>query len=88
VIKIINKLKEYRKKYKLTAKQLAEAVNTSRSNISMIETGQRRPNIMLAKRIADYFDTTIEYLFFTDCCPETRQQDDINCQSPTGTEGR
>lgn len=59
----MNRLKEFRRIQKITAKQLADAVGTSRSNISMIEIGLRKADIELAKRIADYFGTTIEEIF-------------------------
>lgn len=62
----MNRLKEFRKKHGLTAKQLAEKVGSSRSNISMIEIGLRKADIELAKRIADFFNTTIEEIFFAD----------------------
>ncbi|NPV30725.1 MAG: helix-turn-helix transcriptional regulator [Firmicutes bacterium] len=68
----MNRIKELRKKHKVTAKQLAEAVGTSRSNISMIENGFRKADIDLAKRIAKYFGLTIEEVFFVDECHETK----------------
>lgn len=76
----MNRLKEIRKKHRITAKQLATAVGVSRSNISMIELGLRKPNIILAKRLADYFNTTIEDIFFTIDCHKTKQN------KHTGTE--
>ncbi|MBE3586532.1 MAG: helix-turn-helix transcriptional regulator [Thermoanaerobacter sp.] len=76
----MNRLKEFRKKRKVTAKQLAEAVGTSRSNISMIEIGLRKADLDLAKRIAEYFGTTIEEIFFAECCHSTGQ--DINVNAP------
>lgn len=80
----MNRLKEYRKLRGITAKELAQAVGTSRSNISMIEIGSREPNLELAKRIADYFGTTIEAIFFANDCHRTGQIE----ESPTGTEGK
>lgn len=67
----MNRLKDYRKLKGITAKELAKAVGTSRSNISMIEIGAREPNLELAKRIADYFSTSIEAIFFADGCHES-----------------
>lgn len=69
----MNRLKEYRKARGITAKELAKAVGTSRSNISMIEIGLRKADLDLAKRIADYFETTIEAIFFAEDCHETGQ---------------
>lgn len=80
----MNRLKEYRKARGITAKELAKIVGTSRSNISMIEIGLRKADLNLAKRIADYFETTIEAIFFAEDCHETGQND----AQPTGTDGR
>jgi putative transcriptional regulator len=70
----MNRLKEMRKKHKISAKKLAEAVKTSRSNISMIELNLRKADLDLAKRIADYFNTTIEDIFFADKCHDMGQK--------------
>jgi len=67
-VREMNRLKEYRKLRGITAKELAQAVGTSRSNISMIEIGLREANLELAKLIADYFGTSIEAIFFADNC--------------------
>lgn len=67
----MNRIKEFRKKHKITAKQLAEVVGTSRSNISMIEIGLRKADLDLAKRIAEYFKVTIEDIFFANDCHVT-----------------
>lgn len=82
----MNKIKDLRKKFGISARQLAEAVGTSRSNISMIEINLRKPDLNLAKRIAEYFGTTIEDIFFVDHCHITGQTKD-NSQY-TGTEGK
>ncbi len=79
----MNRLKEFRKKNGLTAKQLAEKVRTSRSNISMIEIGLRKADIDLAKRIADFFCVTIEDIFFANGSHEVKHSPS---HAPTGTE--
>ena len=55
-----------RREFGITQKQLAEKVGLAVSTIAMYETGDRRPSISTAKRIADYFNVTIEYIFFKD----------------------
>lgn len=74
----MNRLKDYRKLRGITAKEFAQAVGTSRSNISMIEIGAREPNLELAKRIADYFGTSIEAIFFADGCHESGRFNNTN----------
>jgi len=80
----MNRLKEIRKNHKLTALVLANAVNTSRSNISMIENGFRKADIDLAKRIADYFKSSIEDIFFASVSHETGHNQPTT--SATGTD--
>lgn len=46
--------------------QVAEAVNVSVSAISMYENGQRIPRDEIKVRLADYYGTTVQDIFF-DC---------------------
>ena len=49
-------LKILRKEKGLTQQQLADMVNTTRSNISGIERGASTPSVPLAKKMASIFD--------------------------------
>lgn len=62
--KLKNKLKEYRKKTKLTQSQLAEKVGTSKNTISSIETGQFCPTAYLAMLLCITLDCKFEELFY------------------------
>ena len=56
------RLKELRKKRKLTQKQLAENLGIATSTIIKYERGEREPNIQNIKRFAQYFEVSIDYL--------------------------
>ena len=57
------KIKELRKANKLSQGELAEAVGTTRQTITSIEVGKYTTSLVLAYKIAHYFDLTIEEVF-------------------------
>lgn len=58
-----DKLKELREKNGLTQMELAEILNISKSAIANYESGLREPkNNQLWKKIASYFNVTVDYL--------------------------
>ena len=58
-----DKLKELREKRGLTQIQLAEILNISKSAIANYESGLREPkDNLLWKKIASYFNVTVDYL--------------------------
>ncbi len=59
-----NNLKFYRKQKGITQKELARVFGVTNDYISLIERGKQTPSLSLAKRIADYFDTTVDTIFF------------------------
>lgn len=58
-----NRLEEIRKGRSITQEQLALDLEVSRQTISSLEKGRYNPSILLAFRIARYFDMTIEDIF-------------------------
>jgi putative transcriptional regulator len=58
-----NRLEEIRKQRGLTQEALAKALEVSRQTISAIENGQYNPSILLAFKIARFFEMTIEDIF-------------------------
>ncbi len=62
--KIREGLRIRRKKKGLTQKELAQELGMSRSFYGLIETGLREPSMDVAIKMAEYFDTTIEDLFY------------------------
>ena len=57
------KIKELRKLNKLSQTELADAVGTTRQTITSIEVGKYTASLVLAYRIAHYFNLTIEDVF-------------------------
>ena len=57
------KLKSARAAMDMSQQALAEAVGVSRQTISSLENGRYNPSIMLAYKIAKYFELTIEDVF-------------------------
>lgn len=58
-----NKLEEFRKQRGVRQEELAEALGVSRQTIGSLENGRYNPSILLAFKIARYFETTIEEIF-------------------------
>lgn len=58
-----NKLEEFRKQRGVRQEKLADALGVSRQTIGSLENGRYNPSILLAFKIARYFETTIEEIF-------------------------
>ena len=58
-----NSLKVERKKKKITQEQLATMVGVSRQSINAIERGKYTPSTVLALKISEIFNTTVNKLF-------------------------
>ena len=58
-----NRIEEIRKERGVLQDDLAKAMGVSRQTISSLENGRYNPSIMLAYRIAKYFNMTIEEVF-------------------------
>ena len=58
-----NRLEELRKARGLRQEELAAALEVSRQTIGSLERGRYNPSILLAFKIARYFDLTIEDIF-------------------------
>ena len=57
------RLKELRKKHRVTQEQLAEAIGVERSSIGKYEGNQNViPSVEVLQAIADYFDVTTDFL--------------------------
>ncbi len=57
------RIKEYRARYDLTQKELADKVGVRRETIVFLEKGKYNPSLKLAYNIAKVFETSIEELF-------------------------
>lgn len=58
------KLKNLRKKKKLSVKGISQILEISSSHYYKIESGIRNPNFILAGKIADLFNCSVDDLFF------------------------
>ena len=58
-----NRLEAIRKAHNLKQEELAAILKVSRQTIGSLENGRYNPSIMLAFKIAQYFDLIIEDIF-------------------------
>ncbi len=58
-----NRLEEIRKQRQITQEELATVLEVSRQTISSLEKGRYNPSIILAFKIARYFNMSIEEIF-------------------------
>ena len=60
-----NRLEQIRKKKGITQEELADALEVSRQTVGSLENGRYNPSIILAYKIAKYFNLTIEAVSYT-----------------------
>ena len=58
-----NRLEEIRKERGVTQEELAASLEVSRQTIGSLENGRYNPSILLAFKIARYFQMSIEEIF-------------------------
>lgn len=58
-----NRLEEIRKEHGIKQEELASALEVSRQTIGSLENGRYNPSILLAFKIAYYFNMRIEDIF-------------------------
>ena len=58
-----NRLEEIRRQRGIRQEELADALEVSRQTIGSLENGRYNPSILLAFKIARYFQMTIEEIF-------------------------
>ncbi len=61
-----NRIEQIRKERGILQEEMAKAMGVSRQTISSLENGRYNPSIILAYKIARYFDMTIEEVFVFD----------------------
>lgn len=59
-----NNVQSVRKERKVTQEELAKAVGVTRQTIIAIEKGNYTPSVLLALKIAEYFDVPVDTLFY------------------------
>ncbi|MDR2519571.1 MAG: helix-turn-helix transcriptional regulator [Eubacteriaceae bacterium] len=58
-----NRLEAIRKERRITQEELAEKLEVSRQTIGSLEKGRYNPSIILAFKIARFFEMSIEEIF-------------------------
>ena len=58
-----NRLEEIRKQKGITQEELAKILEVSRQTVGSLENGRYNPSIILAFKIARYFEMAIEEIF-------------------------
>ena len=58
-----NRLEEIRKQRGIKQEELADAMGVSRQTISSLENGRYNPSVILAIKLARYFQMNVEDLF-------------------------
>ena len=58
-----NRIAELRRERRVTQEELGEAVGVTRQTIISLENGRYNASLLLAHRLARYFDLAIEELF-------------------------
>jgi putative transcriptional regulator len=61
-----NKIKDLRKVSKVSQNELAEAVDVTRQTIISLEKGKYNASLILAHKIAQFFEKEIEDIFIFD----------------------
>ena len=67
------RLRELRKKRKLSQITLSMELNLNQNSISRYETGEREADYQTLIKIADYFDVSIDYLLERTDNPKTNR---------------
>ena len=60
------RIQELRKERRITQSELADAVDVTRQTIISLENGKYNASLILAHKLAQFFDVTIEDIFIFD----------------------
>ena len=58
-----NHIAKLRTKKKISQQELADAISVSRKTISTVETGRFTPSVVIALKLARYFELPVEKIF-------------------------
>ena len=59
----MNKIKEFRKRKKLSQSDISKLLEIKQNTFSQWETGERTTNVIQAIRLAEILETTVENLY-------------------------
>ncbi|WP_417657266.1 helix-turn-helix transcriptional regulator [Pseudidiomarina aestuarii] len=60
---VLNTLPAYRAQHGMSQQDLADAIGVSRKTISTVETRRFTPSVVIALKLASYFNVPVEELF-------------------------
>lgn len=60
------RIQELRKERKITQNEMADVLGVTRQTIISLESGRYKASLVLAHKIAQYFEMTIEEIFIFD----------------------
>ena len=58
-----NHIAKFRSKQKISQQELADAIGVSRKTVSTVETGRFTPSVVIALKMAQYFEVPVERIF-------------------------
>ena len=65
-MRVGNELKVWRARKNVSQKQLADAVGLSRQTVNSIERGKFVPSALTVLKLARFFETNVDEIFFLD----------------------
>jgi len=65
-----NCVQKFRKEKRITQEQMAQGLDITRQTVIAIEKGNYTPSVLLAMKIAQFFEVPVEALFTLDCFNE------------------
>jgi len=60
---VVNQISEYRKKREMTQEELAKDIDVTRQTIIAIEKGNYIPSVLLALKLSNVFNVSVNKLF-------------------------
>lgn len=74
-------IKKFRKLSLLTQEKLADKIGVAKSTIAMWETGERKPDIIMLKKLAAFFNCTTDDLLEPICINEMEEKENEQIQN-------
>ena len=63
MVEVMNNVQELRKDKKVTQEDFGAAIGVTRQTVIAIEKGNYTPSVLLALKIAEYFNTSVSSIF-------------------------
>lgn len=82
----MERLKKLRKENKITMRELGGVLGLSETAIYYYETGKREPDQATLKKLADYFNVSVDYLLGRET-PASTPLDDVEIALYEGSKG-